>query len=318
MRTGIRSAVCLAVLLLLCLAAVPASAEAAFPRSSLCAEEIPAYESGSDYYIEINGNVPEFEIWQHTAFPFVLFSELDELGRTGPAYACLGPETLPTDVRGPIGEIYPSGWQTARYEDLIRDGTLFSRSHLIGYLLCADNGSPENLFTGTKNLNGGSMVLVETAVEKYIMETGHHVLYRVTPFYHGDDLVPFGVQMEALSMETDEDGICCNLFLYNVQPGIVIDYATGESHREVEPAVADTPEEAPDGVMKTVPAETPEPTPEPPDITVTYVLNKSSKKFHNPDCPSVSDTRAKNRQDVDWTREEVIAAGYEPCGQCNP
>ena len=127
----------IAILLLfaLCLGITPAFAEDSFPLSSLREADIPAYTEGSDYYIEINGNVPDFEIWQYTTMPFVLFSDLDELGRTGPAYACLGPETLPTKSRGPIGDVKPSGWQSTKYEGLVDGGNLFNRSHLIGHLL---------------------------------------------------------------------------------------------------------------------------------------------------------------------------------------
>ena len=268
--------------------------------------------------MDINDGIPDFAVWQHTTFPFVLFSELDELGRTGPAYACLGPETLPKDVRKPIGNVTPSGWQSTRYEDLVDGGNLFNRSHLIGFLLCGDNGSPENLITGTRLMNAGSMVMVETAIEMYIEETGHHVLYRVTPFYHGDDLVPFGVQIEALSMETDVDGICCNLFLYNIQPGIEIDYATGESRRTGTFFALDDFVDGEEEAIRSIPAEETEPEPEPESITVTYVLNKNTGKFHYPDCKSVGDMKAKNRMDVDWTRERVIAEGYQPCGNCKP
>ena len=303
----------------LCLTIIPAYAEDSFPQSSLQEKDIPAYTDGSDFFIEINENVPDFEVWQRTTMPFVLFSDLDELGRSGPAYACLGPETLPTDVRSPIGNVNPSGWQSTKYEDLVDGGNLYNRSHLIGYLLCGDNGTRENLITGTRNLNAGSMVIVESAIEMYIQETGHHVLYRVTPFYHGDDLVPFGVQMEAQSMETDEDGICCNLFLYNVQPGIEIDYSTGESRRAGTFFALDEPITASDDVMKTLPAEEPEPVQEKTvPGTVTYVLNNNTKKFHKPGCKSVQQMKAKNRQDVDWTRDEVIAKGYVPCKNCNP
>ncbi len=309
----------LAVVALL-FSSIPAYADSGFPLSALQEKDIPAYTEGSDYYIEINGNEPEFEVWQYTTMPFVLFSDLDELGRTGPAYACLGPETLPTDVRGPIGNVNPSGWQSVQYEDLVDGGSLYNRSHLIGYLLCGDNGTRENLITGTRNLNAGSMVIVESAVESYIQETGHHVLYRVTPFYHGDDLVPFGVQMEARSMETDVDGLCFNLFMYNVQPGIEIDYSTGDSHRASEGFFAlDAPKASSEEMVKTVPAA--EPSPEPQRSapgTVTYVLNKNTHKFHVPGCKSVSQMKAKNRQDVDWTRDEVIRQGYQPCKNCNP
>ena len=119
------------------------SANADFPRSSLSENEIPPYTEGSDYYIDINDGAPDFEVWQRTAFPFVLFSPLDDLGRAGPAYARLGPETLPTDVRKPMENVQPSGWQSTRYEDLVDGGSLFNRSNLIGYQLCGDSGSRE-------------------------------------------------------------------------------------------------------------------------------------------------------------------------------
>ena len=309
-----------------CFTLIPASAESSFPSSSRKEEDIPAYTEGSDYYIEINENVPDFEVWQNTTLPFVLYSDLDELGRTGPAYACLGPETLPTAARAPIGKINPSGWQTTNYDGVVEGGSLYNRSHLIGYLLCGDNGTKENLITGTRNLNAGSMVFVETAVQSYIQETGHHVLYRVTPFYHGDDLVPFGVQMEALNMEPGEDGISFNLFLYNVQPGIEIDYATGESRKAGEVLALDAPTaESGDNTEKTIPlvVAEPEQTPEPePERSIpnaqTYILNTNTKKFHRPGCKSVNQMKAKNRQDVTWSRDEIIAKGYQPCKNCNP
>ena len=319
-RTPLRL-LALILLLSLSLGFTAAYAESSFPLSTLQESDIPAYTEGSDYFIEINGNNPDFEVWQYTTMPFVLFSDLDELGRAGPAYACLGPETLPTDVRGPIGNVNPSGWQSTNYEGTVEGGSLYNRSHLIGYLLCGDNGTLQNLITGTRNLNAGSMVIVESAVEMYIQETDHHVLYRVTPFYHGVDLVPFGVQMEALSMETDSDGICCNLFLYNVQPGIEIDYATGESRMAGEILALDAPKESQEDMIRSVPAA--EPSPEPVQErsatgTVTYVLNKNTHKFHLPGCKSVSQMKAKNRQDVDWSRDEVIRQGYVPCKNCNP
>lgn len=291
-----------------------------FPKSDLQTEEIPPYTDELDYFIEINDGKPGFTIWLNTTTPFVLFSPLDYLERPGPAYACLGPETLPTEARKPMGPFYPAGWQSTRYDDLIDGGSLYNRSHLIGYLLCGDNGTPENLFTGTRNLNAGSMLLVEKAVEMYIEETGHHVLYRITPFYHGDDLVPFGVQIEAQNVETDEDGFCCNLFLYNVQPGITIDYTTGENWKDGEFFSLDTQEFSEDDFIRIVPADPEPPIPSPagePDI-ITYVLNKNTMKFHYLDCRSVADIKPKNRLDVDWSRDEIIAAGYSPCGRCHP
>lgn len=300
---------------------VPASGEgiveSGFPQSLLQPNDIPLYSENSDYYFDINDGMPFFAVWQHTTIPFVIFSPLDSYGRTGPAYACLGPETLPTEPRGPIGNVHPAGWQSTYYEDIVDGGYLYNRSHLIGYQLCGDTGTAENLFTGTRNLNAKSMILVETAIEMFIQETGFHVLYRVTPFYHEEDLVPYGVQIEALSMETEEEGICCNLFLYNVQPGIEIDYKTGESWSVPELLVIEDDDEI-NGAIRAVPRESSETAPEPEAIIVTYVLNKNTHKFHNPLCPSVSDIKAKNRQDVDWTREEVIEAGYQPSGCCCP
>ena len=292
--------------------------ESEFPQSLIQPNDIPPYSEDSNYYYDINDGLPNFAVWQHTTIPFVIFSPLDSYGRTGAAYACLGPETLPTEPRGQIGNVHPAGWQSTRYEGIIDGDYLYNRSHLIGYLLCGDTGTAENLFTGTRNLNAKSMALVETAIEMFIQETGFHVLYRVTPFYHGEDLVPFGVQIEALSMETDEEGICCNLFLYNVQPGIEIDYATGDSKKASKIISIDNPEDSVNCAIKTIPREIPEDPPEPAAISVTYVLNNNTHKFHNPDCPSVSDIKAKNRQDVDWPREIIIAAGYRPSGCCNP
>lgn len=312
------SLVLAAILIFSCLP-LAVSADNSFPQTSLLPDEIPPYSVDSDYYIEIHDGKPDFAIWQRTTFPFVIFSDLDELGRVGPAYACLGPETLPTDVRGQIGNYYPAGWKSTKYDD-VDGGYLFNRSHLIGYLLCGDNGSSENLFTGTRHLNAGTMLMVETAIEMYIQETGHHVLYRVTPFYYGDDLIPFGVQLEALSMETDEGGICCNLFLYNIQPGFEIDYSSGKSWRQGSFFSLEEPVAGSDDVIRFVPAEITEPSPEPeaePE-TITYVLNKNTHKFHYPDCSSVMDIKAKNREDVDWSREQVVAAGYVPCKRCNP
>ena len=192
--------------------------------------EIPAW-TGEDVIV-LGGNLPAFSPEELTTESFVRFSPLDRQGRTGAGTACLGPETLPTQPRAAIdASIRPSGWHTVRYDDLIEDGFLYNRCHVIGYLLCGDNATAENLFTGTRRLNHELMLPYEKQVADCIAETGMHVLYRVTPRYQGRDALAFGVEMEAYSVEDGGREICFHVFVYNVQPGIVIDYATGESRR---------------------------------------------------------------------------------------
>jgi DNA-entry nuclease len=192
--------------------------------------EIPAW-AGEDVIV-ISGNQPAFTGDELTTEVFVRFSPLDRLGRTGAGTACLGLETMPTQPRAAIdASIRPSGWHSVRYDGLIEDGFLYNRCHVIGYLLCGDNATPENLFTGTRRLNHELMLPYEKEVASYIEETGNHVLYRVTPRYDGRDLLAFGVEMEACSVEDRGRGVCFHVFVYNVQPGIEIDYATGESRK---------------------------------------------------------------------------------------
>ena len=178
----------------------------------ILADGIPPY-TGKDYII-INNNKPEFDDEQLTTNTFVSFSPFDELGRTGSGIACLGPETLPKDPRGEIGNIRPSGWHTVRYDDLIEDKYLYNRSHVIGFFLSGDNNTPENLFTGTRYLNSGTMLQFEIKVGDYIEKTGNHVIYRVTPRYQDSDLVATGVQMEAMSVEDRGAGLHFNVFVY--------------------------------------------------------------------------------------------------------
>ena len=286
------------------------------PSSGLEYSDLPEY-AGDDIII-INKNTPKLSRSQKKAKPFVHFSPLDELGRTGTGLACLGPETLPKTSRGQIGNVRPSGWHTVRYDDLITDKYLYNRSHVLGFLLTGDSSTPENLFTGTSHLYAESMTLYEIPVAQYIEKTGNHVLYRVTPVYKGDDLVATGVQMEAFSIEDRGNGICFNVFVYNVQPGIIIDYKTGDSRRDTGyPAASeesvpvnrgsssqksnDQTENSKDG--KKEPA---------------YIINTKTRKFHSPDCSSVADTKPKNRKDFYGDREELILAGYAACKSCKP
>lgn len=188
--------------------------------------EIPAYSG--DPFVVVNDNVPYFEDSELTTDSFEYYSPLDELGRCGVAYACVGTDTMPTEKRGSIGAVKPSGWHSTKYN--IVDGKyLYNRCHLIGYQLTAENANKQNLITGTRSLNIDGMLPFENMVADYVKETDQHVLYRVTPLFDGDDLVAEGVLMEAKSVEDNGEGILYNVFCYNVQAGIMIDYATGDS-----------------------------------------------------------------------------------------
>ena len=163
-----------------------------------------------------------------TTEPFETYSELDRLGRCGTAYANICLEIMPTDFRGEIGQVKPSGWQTVKY-DCVDGGYLYNRCHLIGYQLAGENANKQNLITGTRYMNVTGMLPFENMVDDYVEETQNHVLYRVTPIFEGKNLVASGIQMEAFSVEDDGEGVCFNVFVYNVQPGVTIDYATGDS-----------------------------------------------------------------------------------------
>lgn len=197
-------------------------------------ESIPVY--CGDPYVVIDDNIPDFSDMEYRTEQgmteaFEQYSELDGLGRCGAAYALLGQELMPTEERGEIGPVRPSGWHTVKY-DCIEGNYLYNRCHLIGYQLAGENANERNLITGTRYLNVQGMLPFENDVASYIRTTNHHVLYRVTPAFQGEDLIAAGVRMEAYSLEDDGVGICFDVFAYNVQPGVVIDYATGESYAE--------------------------------------------------------------------------------------
>ena len=179
-------------------------------------------------YVVLNNNQPGFTDEELTEDVFESYSELDYLGRCGVAYACVGLETMPTEARKEIGMIKPSGWRNEKY-DFIDGKYLYNRCHLIGFQLTAENDNEKNLITGTRYLNVKGMLPFENEVAKYVKETQNHVLYRVTPIYEGENLVANAVQMEAKSVEDNGEGVCFNVYVYNNQPGVVIDYKTGES-----------------------------------------------------------------------------------------
>ena len=289
--------------------------------SAFSLREIPAY-SGTPY-TEVNGNKPYFTEAELTTQSFETYSELDSLGRCGMAYANVGQDLMPTEPRGEIGAVKPSGWHLVKYDNV--DGKyLYNRCHLIAYMLAAENANPQNLITGTRYLNVQGMLPFETKVCDYVKNTGNHVLYRVTPIFDGDNLLADGVLMEAYSVEDAGEGICFCVFAYNVQPGIGIDYATGDNWAEgsgtYQSTVASVAEETPVPQPETDTAVqiTPESSVSQESRETTYVLNTNTKKFHYPTCSSVDDMKEKNKQIYTGSRDEVINMGYVPCKRCNP
>lgn len=253
-------------------------------------DSIPAYTD--EPYVLLQENVPDFDSSDFTTQAFETYAPLDELDRCGVAYANICTELMPTEERGSIGQVKPSGWHTVTYDNV--DGRyLYNRCHLIGFQLAGENANEQNLITGTRYMNVEGMLPFENQVADYVEETENHVLYRVTPIFHGDNLVASGVQMEAWSVEDQGEGVCFNVYVYNVQPGITIDYATGESWLEGTASPSES-------------------------VSSHYVLNTSSKKFHLPECSGVRDIKESNRQDYQGNRDQLLEQGYTPCGLCHP
>ena len=271
---------------------------------------IPAYSGNA--YVTINNNKPSFSSAELTTKGYEKYSSLDSLNRCGVAIASCGKEIMPgaNEKRGSISSIYPSGWNQAKY-DGISGGWLWNRCHLIGWQLSAENANRENLITGTRYMNISGMLPFENMVADYIRETGNHVAYRITPIYDGNNLVCSGVQMEAYSIEDSGDGVEFNVYCYNVQPGIKINYADGSSSSSSgsnnttsssKPTTSieqDTNKNENTGSTK-------------------YVLNTSTKKFHYPTCGSAGRIAAKNYAESNESRDSLIAQGYSPCGNCDP
>ena len=261
---------------------------------SVSLENIPEY-SGTPY-IEINNNIPYFTEKDLTTESYESYSELDSLGRCGVAMACIGQDLMPTEDRESISEVKPSGWINNQYStDLVDGGYLYNRCHLIGFQLAGENANEKNLITGTRYMNVDGMLPFENMVADYVKETNNHVLYRITPIYDGNNLVASGVLMEAESVEDDE--ILFNVYCYNVQPGITIDYVTGDNWEDSS------------YIQQTTKVS---------NEKISYILNTNTMKFHNPDCASVDDMNPDNKEEFYGTRDELINNGYSPCGNCKP
>ncbi|WP_287389073.1 DNA/RNA non-specific endonuclease [Lachnospira sp.] len=302
--------------------------------------EVPAY-SGSPY-CEINGNCPFFTNEEMTAESYESYGELDSLGRCQTCVASIGKDLMPTEKRGNIGNVHPTGWHLVKYAGI--DGNyLYNRCHLIGYQLTGENANTRNLITGTRYLNVEGMLPFENKTADYIESTGNHVMYRVTPVFEGDNLLASGVLMEAKSVEDNGTGLSFCVYCYNVQPGVTIDYATGDSSGPEftgssssnsgssssssgssgsysgsgsssgsassydSGAGASSGSAGSSGAVAAGSSS-----------SSSYVLNTNTKKFHRPSCGSVSTIKDSNRQDYTGSRQDLINQGYEPCKKCNP
>lgn len=257
---------------------------------------IPDYDGKA--YVELNGNVPEFSESEKTySESFEEYGKLDSLGRCTYAVSCIGKDLMPTEKRGSIGSVKPSGWHISKY-DFVDGKYLYNRCHLIGYQLTAENANERNLITGTRYLNIEGMLPFENDVADYIEITNNHVYYKVTPIFEGNNLVANGVQMQAYSVEDNGQGISFNVYCYNVQPGVAIDYATGDNQAVTSSSVTSTSSDEAD--------------------KKTYIVNTKTKKFHNPDCDGVKKMSSSNKKKYKGTRDSLISNGYSPCQKCNP
>ncbi len=288
---------------------------------------IPPPEFTGEAAVEIDGGIPSFTEEELARDTFAVYAPLDEIGRATVAFAMVSDETRPPqgEKRPSLSEVHPSGWNQAFY-DHIPGQSLFNRSHLIAWSLSGEGANPCNLITATTTLNQEVMQGYEQSILSHIRNTGNHVLVRATPIYEGDELVARGVHYEAQSIEDAGEAISINVFIWNIEPGVDIDYATGES------ALSPTENEVNEGTAVVaglgmaaaaggIGAATTDAVVEidaAASVGKDYVLNTNTKKFHYPSCSSVSKMKEKNKEFFSGDRETIIQHGYEPCKNCNP
>lgn len=269
-------------------------------NSYVSLDAIPAYDGKA--YVAVNNNEPFFSDSDMTTTAFENYSDLDSLGRCGVAYANICKDIMPTEERGKIGMIKPSGWHTVKY-DVIKDRYLYNRCHLIGYQLAGENANPKNLITGTRYLNVEGMLPFENLVADYVNNTGNHVLYRVTPMFSGSNLVANGVLIEAKSVEDNGGGILFNVYCYNVQPGVGINYENGDSW--LDGTTGSTSSGSDSSAAENSAADS--------SNSETMVhITATGKKYHRADC------RTLKKSDTEVTLDEAKSMGLSPCGICNP
>ena len=269
-------------------------------NSYVSLDAIPAYDGKA--YVAVNNNEPFFTDSDMTTTAFENYSDLDSLGRCGVAYANICKDIMPTEERGKIGMIKPSGWHTVKY-DVIKDRYLYNRCHLIGYQLAGENANPKNLITGTRYLNVEGMLPFENLVADYVNNTGNHVLYRVTPMFSGSNLVANGVLIEAKSVEDNGGGILFNVYCYNVQPGVGINYENGDSW--LDGTTGSTSSGSDTSAAENSAADS--------SNSETMVhITATGKKYHRAGC------RTLKKSDTEVTLDEAKSMGLSPCGICNP
>ena len=269
-------------------------------NSYVSLDAIPAYDGKA--YVAVNNNEPFFTDSDMTTTAFENYSDLDSLGRCGVAYANICRDIMPTEERGKIGMIKPSGWHTVKY-DVIKDRYLYNRCHLIGYQLAGENANPKNLITGTRYLNVEGMLPFENLVADYVNNTGNHVLYRVTPMFSGSNLVANGVLIEAKSVEDNGGGILFNVYCYNVQPGVGINYENGDSWLDGTTGSASSGSDTSATENSAADSSNSE--------TMVHIT-ATGKKYHRAGC------RTLKKSDTEVTLDEAKSMGLSPCGICNP
>lgn len=269
-------------------------------NSYVSLDAIPAYDGKA--YVAVNNNEPFFTDSDMTTTAFENYSDLDSFGRCGVAYANICKDIMPTEERGKIGMIKPSGWHTVKY-DVIKDRYLYNRCHLIGYQLAGENANPKNLITGTRYLNVEGMLPFENLVADYVNNTGNHVLYRVTPMFSGSNLVANGVLIEAKSVEDNGGGILFNVYCYNVQPGVGINYENGDSWLDGTTGSASSGSDTSATENSAADSSNSE--------TMVHIT-ATGKKYHRAGC------RTLKKSDTEVTLDEAKSMGLSPCGICNP
>mgnify|MGYP005959441003 CR=1 FL=1 len=269
-------------------------------NSYVSLDAIPTYDGKA--YVAVNNNEPFFTDSDMTTTAFENYSDLDSLGRCGVAYANICKDIMPTEERGKIGMIKPSGWHTVKY-DVIKDRYLYNRCHLIGYQLAGENANPKNLITGTRYLNVEGMLPFENLVADYVNNTGNHVLYRVTPMFSGSNLVANGVLIEAKSVEDNGGGILFNVYCYNVQPGVGINYENGDSWLDGTTGSASSGSDSSAAENSAADSSNSE--------TMVHIT-ATGKKYHRAGC------RTLKKSDTEVTLDEAKSMGLSPCGICNP
>ena len=281
-------ALILIALLLVLYFVLPSQEPAELPENTL--PQIPAY-SGEPFAV-LEDNMPRFSLEDYVTKSYETYGDLDALNRCTYTVACIGRDLMPTQERENIGMVRPTGWVTAKY-DFVDGKYLYNRCHLIGFQLTGENANERNLITGTRYMNVQGMLPFENMVADYIKETGNHVLYRVIPIFEGNNPLASGVTMEAWSVEDNGEGICFYVYAYNVQPGVEIDYTTGES-RLAEPVVGEG------------------------EDVKTYVVNTGSGKFHDGTCPQAISIKPENKESFETTRSQMLAWSFVPAGCCKP